>query len=204
VTPRPIHVRLISRWAVNPYQKLLVEHLQKRGLVISEEEPSIRRLAFRGHPHIVNLQNVRPSLTSAGVLESLVRVLHFTARLLLARLIGIRVVWTAHDLESPSSRHQLIDRLLTAILARCASNDRAQRRRTHPSPPRPASASGVGLAGHCGFDITALRGHSVARRPRSRAPGSRCLCTPASSPLPTKSNSRLVRQAAVAKRVRMA
>lgn len=48
------------------------------------------------------------------------RVLHFAARLLLARLTGTRIVWTAHDLESPSSRHPLLDRLLTLILPRLA------------------------------------------------------------------------------------
>lgn len=117
---RQIRVHLISRWALNPYQKLLVTHLQDRGLIVAEEAPSLRRLTFRGRPHILHLQNVRPSLTSAGAMESLVRVLHFGARLMLARGIGTRIVWTAHDLESPSSRHKIVDRLMTAILARLA------------------------------------------------------------------------------------
>src|SRR5688500_13560205 len=121
VNPQPIHVLLISQWAVNPYQKLLVAHLQNRGLIVSEEALSIRHLIFRGSPHILHLQNVRPFLTSAGtVAASLVRVAHFAVRLILARATGVRIVWTAHDLESPSRRHTVIDRLTTAIVARLA------------------------------------------------------------------------------------
>lgn len=95
-------------------------HLQNRGLDLSEEAPSLRRLTFRGRPHILHLQNVRPSLTSAGAIESLVRVLHFASRLLLARVSGTRIVWTAHDLKSPGSQHKIVDRLATALLARLA------------------------------------------------------------------------------------
>jgi glycosyltransferase involved in cell wall biosynthesis len=120
VNPHPIRVLLISQWAVNPYQKLLVAHLQNQGVDVSEESPTIRRLLFRGRPHILHLQNVRPWLTSSGTIVSLVRVAHFAVRLLLARAMGIRIVWTAHDLESPSSRHKVIDRFVTVIIARLA------------------------------------------------------------------------------------
>jgi glycosyltransferase involved in cell wall biosynthesis len=115
-----MHVLLISQWTVNPYQKLLVAHLQKLGVDVSEESLTIRRLIFQGCPHILHLQNVRPWLTSGGTMVSLVRAAHFAVRLVVARALGIRIVWTAHDLESPSKRHRIIDRLVTATIARLA------------------------------------------------------------------------------------
>lgn len=109
-----MHVLLISTWAVNPYQKLFVPHLQNSGVAVSEEGLSIRRVLFPGSPDILHLQNVRPFLTTA------VRVTHFAARLILARLMGIKIVWTAHDLESPNQRRKVLDRLTTAVVARLA------------------------------------------------------------------------------------
>jgi beta-1,4-mannosyltransferase len=118
VNGEQLRVLLISQWGVNPYQKLLVEHLQKRGLSVSEEAPSLRRVFFRGSPHVLHLQNVRPFLTSAGgTALSLVRTAHFAVRLVLARAAGIRIVWTAHDLSAPSQKHRHLDRLVTVMIA---------------------------------------------------------------------------------------
>lgn len=116
----PLRVVMISRWAVNPYQKLLVAQLEALGVSVFEEEPDVRRLFFRGRPHVVHVQNVRPFLTSRRPVVSLARIAFFALRLAIARGMRTRILWTAHDLTNPNGRHPFIDRVATFVLARLA------------------------------------------------------------------------------------
>jgi beta-1,4-mannosyltransferase len=115
-----MNVLMVSQWAVNPYQKLLIAQLEKLGVSVSEESPSVRRLLFRGRPHVIHLQNIRPFLTSRRAMVSLARIGLFALRLLIARGMRARIVWTAHDLTNPNGKHPFIDRLATMVVARVA------------------------------------------------------------------------------------
>ena len=120
MTAAPTRVVMVSNWAVNPYQKLLVAELEKRGLSVSEQQPGASPWSFRERPHVIHLQNVRPFLTSRGPLVSLARIALFALPLLMARGQGTRIVWTAHDLTNPNGRHPFIDRVATVVLAQLA------------------------------------------------------------------------------------
>jgi beta-1,4-mannosyltransferase len=115
-----MRVHLLSQWALNPYQKLLGQYLRARGLEVFEQAPA--RVAFRGAMagDVVHLQNVRQFLTAAGTIRSLVRCASVGMHLVMSRLRGVRIVWTAHDLGHLSGRHPRLDRAMTFLLSRTA------------------------------------------------------------------------------------
>ncbi len=114
---------LLGRWAVNPYQKLLTAHLTRLGVEVVERDLEVRTLpaALRKcRPDVLHLQSIHPSLTAGGWVRSLLRVVCFLAVLIVARLRGIRIVWTVHDLEHHDRVHPLLDRVLTRLTMRIA------------------------------------------------------------------------------------
>jgi beta-1,4-mannosyltransferase len=112
-----MRVLFVSDWGVNPYQRLLVKELERAGVAVVEEAPSLRPWPHPP-PGVVHLQNIRRFLTFQGLLLSIARCARFAVKLLRARLAGIAIVWTGHDLDHPARRHRRLDRAVTFLLAR--------------------------------------------------------------------------------------
>jgi glycosyltransferase involved in cell wall biosynthesis/O-antigen/teichoic acid export membrane protein len=106
----------------NPYQRQLVDHLQRLGVQVSTRS-TLKGLLWsvltgKEKPAVVHLHwlpSVRPTLT--GVL----RVLAFAFRLGGLRLLGKRIVWTAHNLYSHEATSRRLEWWLTRIVLGAAS-----------------------------------------------------------------------------------
>src|SRR5688572_5247444 len=128
----------------NPYGELLIEALERRGVqveyTIHFDEAFLA--ANRGRIDVLHFHWPHFIYYDADA-TAMARQMHaFVGRLQLARDLGYKVVWTAHNLYPHNRTHQNIDhecrlalcRLCTAILAHCDVAAEAVRRtfgRTH-------------------------------------------------------------------------
>lgn len=114
---------LLSRWKFNPYQKLLVKHLAKLGVQIEEVDCRtifLPILLKHGKPDFVHFHSVHSFFLSPSRFKSVTKLLVFISQVLILRLIGVRIIWTVHDLKSHSSRYLGIDRFGTTLFTRIA------------------------------------------------------------------------------------
>jgi glycosyltransferase involved in cell wall biosynthesis len=119
---------LPRRLATNPYCDLLSEHLEKFGVEVVDGRSGVRwLLAARRRVRVLHFHWPERHF-QRGRLES---ALGFAARLLLARALGYRLVWTVHNL-GPHEGTTLGDRCVRATLrgvatlvVHCASARRA-------------------------------------------------------------------------------
>lgn len=122
--PATIRAVFLPRWHDNPYQDLLgdhlarlgvrVEHLQRRALFLGE-------VLRRGRPDVVHLHAPDHFVVYARThAAATIRFAMFVAQLALLKRLGIRLVWTAHDLMNHEGRYPDLDarcRRATAALA---------------------------------------------------------------------------------------
>ncbi len=119
------HVRrvvFLPRWHDNPYQELLASGLASLGVQV---EIAKGRLLFvaevlrGGRPDVLHVHTpdyfvvYRRSLPAAVVALGL-----FVAQLVTLRLLGVTVIWTAHDLLNHERRYPRLDRLCRLATAR--------------------------------------------------------------------------------------
>jgi len=87
----------------NPYWSRLQDELEALGAEFECSQASywIQRrwlLAHRGQVQVLHFHFIQPQYTGADERASYRRLLKFASDLLLARLLGYRLVWTVHDL----------------------------------------------------------------------------------------------------------
>lgn len=104
--------------AENPYQKLLIEQLEKLGVQMGEENTRTILLIGQQKPDILHLHWLHPYFQASNQLISLFNVVKFISKLALLRLAGIKIVWTAHNLKNHESLNPLSDKLCTTLVVR--------------------------------------------------------------------------------------
>lgn len=103
----------------NPYQDELSRHLAIHGVKV-QKSPSLKtafhRIIYRrDKPDILHLHWL-PSFT--GSVISLLRLIAFMTRLFILRIIGLRVVWTVHNLIPHEAKYPKIDLSIRKIVSR--------------------------------------------------------------------------------------
>jgi glycosyltransferase involved in cell wall biosynthesis len=113
----------------NPYGPLLCAALERRGIACEFafrlDEEFLRE--HRGRLDVLHLNWPHYDYYHDDAVEMARRMRTFVRRLELARELGYRVVWTAHNLYPHNRRHQALDhecrlaicRLATAVIAHC-------------------------------------------------------------------------------------
>jgi glycosyltransferase involved in cell wall biosynthesis len=107
----------------NPYWERLQATLQALGVEFETSHDSYwtqRRwlLANRGHIQVLHFHFIQPHYIANEDRASLRRLFKFTADLLLARMLGYRIVWTVHDLMPTWPKEpQWVERLARYIIA---------------------------------------------------------------------------------------
>ncbi|SFG73077.1 Glycosyltransferase involved in cell wall bisynthesis [Halopelagius inordinatus] len=107
----------------NPYQRRLSEGLSAEDVDVtlaSGYPLSTLRTALKTRPDIVHVHWIAPFLVGDSILASLLKSVVFVLSTLLAKLLGVRVVWTVHNLlehERRRPRFELFWRRLYARLA---------------------------------------------------------------------------------------
>ena len=117
-------VVFLPRWHDNPYQELLADGLATLGVRVDVEPGRLALLGTvlaGGRPDVVHIYSpdtyvaYRRSLAAAVVALAL-----WLAQLAVLRVLGVGIVWTAHDLENHERRYPALDRLCRRLTARLA------------------------------------------------------------------------------------
>jgi glycosyltransferase involved in cell wall biosynthesis len=123
-----VDVCVVPGDAGNPYQQLLAAALAEHGA--KTRMSSRLRLAdvlAGGRTRVIHLHWIEFITHSTAVgrgagPKALARASHFLVLLALARLRGIRIVWTVHNLEPHEARRRWIDRPLSGLVARLSDS----------------------------------------------------------------------------------
>jgi len=108
----------------NPYQSLLVEHLQTFDVQV--DRPDLGAYFFlpfvfsKWKPDVVHFHWLHPLCLATRRSMALRRTVIFIAQLLVLKLLGIKIVWTVHNLKNHENQHLDLDRFCTTVVARIA------------------------------------------------------------------------------------
>jgi glycosyltransferase involved in cell wall biosynthesis len=105
-------------WCENPYQKLLAEHLIKLG--VHWKEKTLNN-SLRGElPDILHLHWLHQNFIKTNLKDATINTVKFIRRLVILRLVGVKIVWTAHNLKDHDNRYPLLDRICTNLVVKLA------------------------------------------------------------------------------------
>ncbi len=108
----------------NPYITLLVEALESSGtpvLPIGEHVRFFRTVLRRRPAAAVHIHWLSWLFADLGWLRALSRSVTFLFQLLLLRIVGVRVVWTVHNLISHDARYPGLEKCVRMTLARLST-----------------------------------------------------------------------------------
>lgn len=109
----------------NPYQALLAGSLRDRGVDVEHIDTTgplmpVRALLKRGVPDVVHFHWLHSLLLGRNRGFTLLKALVVFPQLLLLRLLGVRLVWTAHNITEHEPRHPTLERMLKHLFVRCS------------------------------------------------------------------------------------
>lgn len=117
-----LKVIFFPEWPDNPYQKLLIENLEQLGvqLVHSDYKGKIFPLSrtIEDKPDILHLHSLYPLFLSPNPIKTLIRGVVALCQLLILKQMGVKIVWTAHDLKHHENSQINIDKVFTTVFAR--------------------------------------------------------------------------------------
>lgn len=111
----------------NPYQANLARELERRGVAVFRASgyplSTLRTLLRCGVPDVLHLHWLSPFLLSDRYAVSVLKSAAFLAAVVCAKLLGVRVVWTAHNALEHERRHPGLERFVRRQLVRHLFDD---------------------------------------------------------------------------------
>jgi glycosyltransferase involved in cell wall biosynthesis len=107
----------------NPYQRELAAALQKRGVTVimgngTDRLPILGAIRVHGKPNVLHLHWTHPFMLGKNRAKSIMRSIRFLAELFVVKLLGIKVVWTVHNLLEHERRDPQLELLFNRLLVR--------------------------------------------------------------------------------------
>lgn len=106
---------------INPYQEQLIKHLVALGMQIEKGNPSnylIPTIIAEGKPNILHLHWLHPLFVRSNWFKSLVRLTILIIELYILRVMGVKIIWTAHNLKNHDSSYLKFDQICTTFIAK--------------------------------------------------------------------------------------
>jgi glycosyltransferase involved in cell wall biosynthesis len=110
----------------NPYQKQLIDNLKKIGVQVEIQKPSASSTFFfpivisHWKPDILHLHWLEPSCISANWFLSLLKSSSFLIQLAILKIIGVKLVWTVHNLKNHDNLNLVLNNICTKTVIRFA------------------------------------------------------------------------------------
>ena len=105
---------------INPYQQQLIQHLVDLGMQIEKGNVSnylIPTIIKQGKPDILHLHWLHPLFIRSNLAKSVFRLTVLIVELYILKLIGIKIVWTAHNIKNHNSLYMQLDKICTKFIA---------------------------------------------------------------------------------------
>ncbi|HEY9621766.1 MAG TPA: glycosyltransferase [Crinalium sp.] len=107
-------------WQDNPYQQLLASHLEALGVEIRKVGTHTHLPLNGGKPDIIHLHWLHQFFLPPKPKTPLENLLRFFTGLFILKLMGSKLVWTAHNLKDHDNRNPLADKICTYTVAKLA------------------------------------------------------------------------------------
>ncbi len=107
----------------NPYQTQLAKHLVEVGVKVegaSSKAFFLPTAVNEWKTDILHIHWLHSFFIKSNMLKSLVSSVIFLCELVILRLIGVKIVWTVHNLKNHDNQHLKLERICTAIVAKTA------------------------------------------------------------------------------------
>ena len=123
---RKMKVIVMPCYTPNPYSYLFVSGLQQCGLDsegLEEIDAWIlpKLIRQRKKPQIIHLHWQHPFLLARSKFRSVVKSTLFVLEILLLRMLGVRTVWTVHNIHNHEQRFVSIEIFFCRLLAKAAA-----------------------------------------------------------------------------------
>jgi glycosyltransferase involved in cell wall biosynthesis len=107
----------------NPYQVLLADALRDHGVDVEHVDIGpfmpVKAIARRGIPDVVHFHWLNGLLLGRNRVFTILAAVIVFPQLLLLRALGVRVVWTAHNITEHDPRYPTLERALKHLFVRC-------------------------------------------------------------------------------------
>ena len=106
---------------INPYQQQLINNLVDLGMQIEGGNVSnylIPTFMKQGKPDILHLHWLHPLFIRNNLAKSLFRLTVLIVELNILKIIGIKIVWTAHNIKNHDSLYVQLDKICTKFIAK--------------------------------------------------------------------------------------
>lgn len=128
-------ILFLPNWSDNPYQSDLASALKKRGVTVImggrsgiDRLPILGAIGAHGKPTVLHLHWTHPYLLGRSHTRSIIRSMRFIVELFIVKLLGIKIIWTVHNLldhEMPYPQlefffNRLLVRLYDRLIVHCA------------------------------------------------------------------------------------
>jgi glycosyltransferase involved in cell wall biosynthesis len=120
---RDLRVTFLPQWYTNPYQRLLHERLSAAGVTVkrfNRDFFSIARGLFLRKPDVLHLHWLQPFYEASNKVMSVGKLTVSVCGILALKALGVKLVWTVHNLKNHEGRNPRLDRMLTSFVARRA------------------------------------------------------------------------------------
>lgn len=106
----------------NLYQRLLANSLRDLGVEVQFAKATdglslLTTLVTHWRPQVVHIHWQHPFLLANGTVRSIIKSCKFVVELLVLKGIGVRLVWTAHNITNHEKRYECVERFFTRLLA---------------------------------------------------------------------------------------
>ena len=122
-----MNVLHLPYFETNPYHHELGDALERRGLSVhfstGYPRDTVRAVLEGGIPDVIHLHWISWFLISDDRLRSVGKAMVFIAAVTVAKVLGIRIVWTAHNLFEHERRDPKLERFFKRHLVRYAFDD---------------------------------------------------------------------------------
>jgi glycosyltransferase involved in cell wall biosynthesis len=116
-------VLFLPVYRANPHQAQLADALESLGIEVTMADPAgpfplLGAFRRAGRPKVVHLHWTDGIIVARTSVKTVYRALRFIGEVALLKLLGVRVVWTVHNLHSHENTHNTIERLAHTALVR--------------------------------------------------------------------------------------
>ena len=108
---------------INPYQKQLAEHLVNLGIQVEGVDSRkifLPTAVTQWSPNILHLHWLHTYFQGVNETKSLLKLVRFLSGLVILRLMGVKIVWTVHNLKFHENLYPLLDQTCSFVVAKLA------------------------------------------------------------------------------------
>lgn len=106
----------------NPYQKQLTDNLKSLGIQVKDIQETFFKQSLSGSwkPDVLHLHWLHAFFLADNYILAIVRLIIFIVKIAIFKLIGVKIIWTVHNINNHEKKYMALDRCCTFYIANIA------------------------------------------------------------------------------------